>query len=179
MRNARFLALLALFIPVTAFGQELSIQQDDLIIGMSTGDVFNDLMQVRGPSEEDGGELVEVGFSGCQDFVQSVEFDNLNGISHNPAGNIIGVNFGPSASGGTIYSLSTTGEAGAEAQEIGNTTGLGGDGLTLSQLGGLSISPDNSKIALVGYTSASIIVFDYTAGNSQAEGASLSGARRI
>lgn len=80
-----------------------------------------------------------------------MEFDNLGGISHNPSGNLLGLNFGSSTTGGTIFSLTTSETATPASQLIGDTTGTGGGGLTLTRLGGLSISPDNSKIAVAGW----------------------------
>jgi hypothetical protein len=41
----------------------------------------------------------------------------------------------------------------------------------------LSVSPDNTKVAVVGYDSGAVIVYDYTAGNTMGAGASLSGGR--
>jgi len=60
---------------------------------------------------------------------------------------------------------------------IGNTTGLGGDGVTMTRMGGLSVSPGNTKIAITGYDTAQVLVFDYTAGDTLGSGAALSNAR--
>ncbi|MCH8968280.1 MAG: hypothetical protein IIA66_04075, partial [Planctomycetes bacterium] len=64
------------------------------------------------------------------------------------------------------------------SQYIGDTQGTGGSGLTTTRLGGLSVSPDNTKIAVAGGDTGQVIVYDYTAGNCQGTGASLSGARQ-
>jgi hypothetical protein len=108
--------------------------------------------------------------------MQSMEFDNLDGLTHNPQGNLLAVNFGTTADGGSIYSLATC-EVVGPGQLIGNTTGLGGTGITLSQLGGLSVSPDNTKIAVTAYTTGKVIVYDYVAGDCMGAGAVLTNAR--
>jgi hypothetical protein len=48
---------------------------------------------------------------------------------------------------------------------------------TATRLSGLSVAPNNSKIAVAGMDSGKVIVFDYTAGNSMGTGASTSGRR--
>ncbi len=151
------------------------IRPGDLILGLSQTDPALSIEHARGPAVENGGEFAEEIWLTA--FMQSMELDNLNGISHNPEGNLLGVNFGSSANGGTIHNLATL-ERDLPDQLIGNTTGLGGEGLTLSRLGGLSIAPDNSKIAVTGYDTGQVYVFDYTAGNGLAAGASLSGGRQ-
>ncbi len=154
----------------------ITILKDDLIYGASIGDPADGSIEwARGSAIENGADIVD--FVWNQPFIQSVEFDNFNGISHNPQGNLLGVNFGPINGGGSIYNLATC-LAGLEAQLIGNTEGLGGE-LELTNLGGLSVSPDNTKIAVNGYDNGTIIVFDYDAGNCDASEAELSGARSV
>ena len=150
------------------------IEPNDLVFGLSNSSGSDSMEQVRGPAVANGGTAVPDFWDGP--FIQSVEFDNLDFILHNPAGNLLGVDFGTEASGGSIWSFATTIPEPA-GQLIGNTTGLGGGGLTPTRLGGLSISPDNTKIAVTGSDSARVIVFDYTAGDTMGFGASLSGAR--
>ncbi|MHC4218277.1 MAG: hypothetical protein ACYSU7_07440 [Planctomycetota bacterium] len=150
-----------------------AVVQDDVVVGLSDPDPAVTLALAQGPRTLLGGTLVNDFWSAP--FMQSVEFDNLNGLSHNPAGNLLAVNFGTTALGGEIHILPTCAALGPGLL-IGNTTGLGGAGLTLSRLGGISVSPDNDKIAVVGYDSEQVIVFDYVAGDCLVGGA-LSGAR--
>jgi hypothetical protein len=46
-----------------------------------------------------------------------------------------------------------------------------------TRLSGLSVAPDNSKLAVAGMDSGKVLVYDYTAGNSMGAGASASGRR--
>ena len=151
-----------------------SIMAGDLVLGLGSSDGMANIELARGPAVEMGG--VNVPFGWNQASLQAIEFDNLNGISHNPQGNLLGASFGGGApSGGAIFSVGTCSTA---SETIGNTVGLGGSGITETPLGGLSVSPDNSKIALVGYNTGSVIVYDYTAGDCTGSGASLSNARQ-
>lgn len=142
------------------------VQQDDLVFGLSDSDGAASLELVRGGVQQPD--------SWNQPFIQSVEFDNFNGISHNAAGNVLGVNFGTSSSGGSIYALATDGSWASNL--IGNTTGMGGGGITQTRLGGLSVAPDNSKIAVTGFDTGRVIVYDYLAGPGDGTG-TLSNAR--
>ena len=94
-------------------------------------------------------------------------------MSHNADGNILGLNFGPNANvGGSIYSFATKG-SNAEGQLIGMpSTGLGGM-VTATRLAGLSVSPDNSRIATFGVSLGNVLVYDYTAGDTRGNGAAL------
>ena len=148
---------------------------NDLVFGLSNSDGVASLELVRGPAEENGGAQIEDFWDGP--FIQSVELDNLAGIAHNGQGNLLGVNFGSSASGGSIYSFATCSPPGAGAL-IGNTQGLGGDLIAQTRLGGLSVSPDNDKIAVTGFDTGAVIVYDYTAGDCNGNGAALSNARQ-
>ena len=153
-----------------------SIQQNDVILGLGRSDVTTSIQVIRGPREEVGGEF-EAAFWD-EPFIQSVSLDNLNGLSHNPKGNLLGVNFGAgSDTGGSVFNLATT-DTVISDQLIGDTLGLGGSGVSVSRLGGLSISPDNAKIAVMGYDTGRVLVYDYVAGNALGAGASLSGARQ-
>jgi hypothetical protein len=139
-------------------------------------------------------------------FIEYNQFDNLSGVSHNAYGNLIGMDFGTTTAGtggGKIYSLATqgpnpTGAGIANAQIIGNTnttsasinalgqsgagdtacgTGACLTGVGQTRLSGLSVSPDNTKIAVVGTNSKRVLVYDYTAGNTAGGGASLANGR--
>ncbi|MCH8913279.1 MAG: hypothetical protein IIA33_06880 [Planctomycetes bacterium] len=146
----------------------------DLVFGLSSSNGLASLELVRGPAVENGGAQIDDFWDGP--FIQSVELDNLGGVSHNPLGNLLGVNFGSSASGGSISSFAKCSPKGGGAV-IGDTQGLGGN-IDQTRLGGLSVSPDNTKIAVVGFDNGLVIVYDYTAGDCSGNGAALSGARQ-
>ena len=152
-----------------------TVQQGDLVMGHSDGNGDLTLDLARGPAALNGG--VNIADAWTEPFIQHVQLDNLGGLLHNPAGNLLAVNFGPAGFGGTIYNMSACQALGA-GQLIGDTQGLGGAGLTASRLTGISVSPDNTKIALVGYDSMEVIVYDYVAGDCLGGGASLSGGRQ-
>ena len=46
-----------------------------------------------------------------------------------------------------------------------------------TRIGGLSVSPDNSKIAVAGFDSGTVIVYDYTAGNTLGAGHAVANKR--
>ena len=153
------------------------VEQGDLVFALSVSDPAESLELVRGPAEMNGGVAILDFWD--EPFMQSVEFDNLDCISHNDKGNLLALNFGttpPGGTGGTIHSLTTCSPTSTD-QFLGDTLGDGGAGLTPTRLGGLSVSPDNTKIAVGGYDSQEVIVYDYIAGNCEGEGGSLSGAR--
>lgn len=164
---------LLLMLPALAFGD--LPQAGDIAFGLSRSNAGETLEIVRGPAMGTGTNVPDPWTS--TSFIQSVEWDNFGGVSHNAKGNLLGVNFGTSALGGSIYSFSTTDELVTAGQLIGDTTGTGGAGLPLSRLGGLSVSPDNTKIAVTGNDSMSFYVFDYTAGNTAGAGAALANGR--
>ena len=102
-------------------------------------------------------------------YIQSMEFDNLNGYSHNASGNLLGVNFGSST--GSIHWYGTDGNHNG-GNQIGDTTGL-----TTSRLGGLSVSPGNSKVVVTGYDSGKLYVYDHTPGDGASVSSALAGGR--
>jgi hypothetical protein len=98
--------------------------------------------------------------------VQSVEWDNAGGVPHNPLGHLIGVDFGAQLTGFRVYMYdSGTGwtatalfnDAGATAPNFATF------GLTTSRGGGLSVSPDNTKLAITGNDLGQIFIFGYDA----------------
>jgi hypothetical protein len=110
--------------------------------------------------------------------VQSVEFDNKNNVLHNANGNLLGVEFGNTTNGGLIYSMGTQGIQ-PDPQLIGNTRAAPNNightgGVTLTRLAGLSVSPNNSKIAVTGVDTGAVIVYNYVSGDTMGAGASLS-----
>ncbi len=113
-------------------------------------------------------------------FVQSVRFDNLNGTTHNVHGNLVGIDFGnalsgitnPTSTGGNIYSFATKGTAPFAAPQVIGNTGNGNTlGVTATRLAGLSVSPDNTKIAVAGFDTRKVLVFDYHPGDGAGAGA--------
>ncbi|HEY3394548.1 MAG TPA: hypothetical protein VGK58_17690 [Lacipirellulaceae bacterium] len=158
----------------------------DLVFGHSDFDAPETLGLVRGPAVAEGGVSVADPWDAVvpsidpniippdSSPIQSVEFDNFGGIPHNARGNLLGVNFGSSTTGGEIYSLATTVDPAPTPQSIGHTQDLD---FGPTRLGGLSVSPDNTKIAVSGYDSRRLIVFDYTAGDTMGVGATLTNGR--
>jgi hypothetical protein len=145
----------------------------DVVFGIGSGRKETTLELVQGSAVLNGGSKPAPYSSWtAQNFIRFVKFDNL-GSQHNVHGNLLGVDpgAGPTTStvgGGNIYSFATQGSIPSPApQLIGSTTGLQGVG---TRLGGLSVAPNNSKIALAGFDSGKVIVFDYTAGNGQGTG---------
>ncbi len=167
-------SLLVLGMTVTAVQADLP-QVGDVVFGLSRSNSDETIEMIRGPATSGGGAVVPDIWN-ATGFIQSLEFDNLSGIRHNANGNLLGVNFGTTATGGSIYSFSTTNAAVGAGQLIGDTVGLGGT-LTKSRLGGLSVSPGNNRIAMVGSDQGTVVVYDYTAGDTMGAGASLSNAR--
>ena len=100
----------------------------------------------------------------------------LNGMSHNANGNLLAVDFGDPAPSAAHLSLSTTNSSVNPGQLIGDGAGVGG-AVTISRLGGLSVNPSNNRIAVAGYDSAAVYVFDYTPGDTMGSGAALANGR--
>jgi hypothetical protein len=167
----------------------------DIVFGLNNIDPANTLEFVRGSASPSGGvrfpaptyqyTTPSVATPAPLPFLEAVKFDNSGGVAHNANGNLLGINFGASSTaGGQIYSLATTGSTSSPAaQLIGATNattpiGSAAGAVTSSRLAGLSVSPDNSKIAVVGTDAGKVIVYDYTAGNTAGTGASLTGGRQ-
>ena len=119
-------------------------------------------------------------------FIQSVEFDNSNGISHNANGNLLGANFGNSFTGFELFNLATNGTSDSESlwsivEATGGTKGTNPMGAWLSQRGGgVSVSPGNNYVAWTNNDTGEIFVHDYSAGPAPGTGAGgiVSGPRR-
>ncbi len=97
-------------------------------------------------------------------WIQSVEFDNLDGKSHNGSGNLLGLNWGGS-SGGVLWSMSTDG-----SDTASQLYAFDGSEVTQTPISGLSVSPDNQHVAVVGYGSGALILLDYVAGDGSGNG---------
>jgi hypothetical protein len=160
-------------------------QSGDVVVGLSLSDATMTTHLVRGPASMGGG-VKETSPWQSTAWLQSMEFDNYNGVAHNVNGNLLGTDFGntsPTGFGGQIYSLATTVDPAPAGQLVGNTRpapdNIGHDGsLTFTRIAGLSVAPNNTKIALAGYDSGTVIVYDYTPGDTMGAGASLSGGRQ-
>ncbi len=154
------LACLALAVP--ALGQELPIAVGDIALGLSTNNAGTTTQQVRGGTQ--------VGSWTALTFTQSFEYDNCDGpFSH--SGNLLGLNFGTTAAGGSIVSYSTNG---SNFGQVIYSFNAGTGGIATTRIGGLSVSPDNTKIACYGFDSGQVYIFDYTAGTCGAGMATVS-----
>lgn len=151
----------------------------DVVIGLGSGRTSTTLELVRG-TVTPGGATRPAPLSPwtTQNFTRFVKFDNLGGAAHNVHGNLLAVDPGSSAtSGGNIYSYATQGTQPLPAPQLLATTNTGSGAAT--RLGGLSVSPDNTKIALAGFDTGKVLVYDYTAGNGLGTGTpSLNGLRQ-
>jgi hypothetical protein len=157
----------------------------DLVMGLGSGVASLTVELARGPDSLDGGVKKGSPWTTTA-FLRSVEFDNKGGTLHNVEGNLLAADEGTTALGGTIHSLATQGTPPLPAsQPIANTKllangPLGQDGsgvVTLTRMSGLSVAPDNLKVAVAGMDTGKVLVYDYTAGNSMGAGASASGGR--
>ena len=103
-------------------------------------------------------------------FIEFVRFDNAAGINHNARGNLLGLNFGNSSGGGPLYNYATDGTN--NAQLVLDQTGFNTIiGLASNpRIGGLSVSPNNDRIAVVGYDANAIAVMSYNAGPTPGSG---------
>ncbi|MFG0329019.1 MAG: hypothetical protein ACF8PN_03885 [Phycisphaerales bacterium] len=148
-----------------ASAQTLSpVQSGDLALGLSRGTASETLQQVRGGALEGSWTALT--------FAQSTEFDNLDGpFSH--SGNLLALNFGTTAGGGSLYNYATDGtDAGEVIYEFNTANG----GVETTRVGGLSVSPDNTRVAAIGYDTGSLIILDYTPSNGTGSGAAITGA---
>jgi hypothetical protein len=169
---------------LSAVASQASAQQafmpGDVAFGRSTNNATTTLAHIRLPSTPGLG--TDVGTQWGTTFMQSVEFDNLNGIRHNARGNLLGLNFGTAAAGGSLAIFATGAQNAANPQN--STTIYTFDNANLgtrTRVGGLSVAPNNRRIALTGSDPAvtgelngRLIVMDYTAGDGNAAGASVS-----
>lgn len=159
-------------------------QPGDIVFGTNNASAALDIELLRGPAVLNGGVKQTSPWNQTV-FLQTVRFDNLGGVAHNVNGNLLALDFGNQANGGLIYNLATKGtDPFPIGQLIGNTkaapnaVGQGTGIVTLSRLSGLVVSPDNTKIAMNGYDTGTVIVYDYTAGDTFGAGASLTNVRQ-
>ena len=140
------------------------VVKNTVAFGGSEGDVAENMRLYFGDHTPGGGTAGVEEVLGDLTFTQSVEFDNFDGVLHNPEGNLLGLNFGTTAGGGDLYVYATqpdcNGEPGFVVAEFNGMPG----NLPLSRVTGISVSPDNTKLAIYGYDTFSIYVLDYTVG---------------
>jgi hypothetical protein len=154
----------------------------DVVFGLNDGNPF---LTVELVSQSGGGSPTPGGGDAAAEgnpwqttpFVESVKFDNFGGQAHNVRGNLLAVDFGTTAAGGRVLSFATNGTVPFPAgQPIGNTDPANeiGDSITSitkARAAGLSVSPDNNRIAINGYETGTVIVYDYDEGNTLGTGA--------
>jgi len=134
------------------------VEQGDLAFGLSDSDPAETAQLVR-----DGALQGNWTFTS---FLQSMEFDNLGGNGHNANGNLLALNFGTTGDGGSLWSLATDGaDTGSQIYAFDGTNEQ------LTRIGGLSVSPDNSMVAAIGFDSGALVLLDYTAGDGSGNGA--------
>ncbi len=142
----------------------------DIAFGASVSQNVDSVQQIRGAGP---GIPARVGTWTRFNFQQSARFDNLGGTFHAYNGNLLSLNFGTSGAGGSISNLPTrTGDVTAGQLNFFAFTGASAPfGLTRSRLGGLSISPNNDRLAVIGYDSARLYALSYDAGATPGTGA--------
>lgn len=165
-----------------ATGQTFTaVERDDLAYGLNRNAAAETTHLVRG---------YPVGARATNEwgvnFVQSVQFDNVDGFRGNPNGNLLGVNFGTTTAGGSIFSMQTKAGSGANP---GNSTLIfdfatynaanPSNPLTISRLGGLSVSPNNTRVALAGNDGGNVYVFDYAPGDGTGTGNLLTNGQQF
>ncbi|MBX9737825.1 MAG: DUF11 domain-containing protein [Phycisphaerales bacterium] len=156
---------------VVIFNNTNTVQQDDLAVGLNLGNANTTLQLWRGAPTS---ALIPEAYNAP--FIQSVEFDSKNGTKSNAKGNLLGVNFGSSLPGGVIWAFPTQSLGAFSGNVIGSFTdsttfthGASTSSVPASRLSGLSVAPDNSKIAVAGFDNGAVYVFDYAnTGDGQA-----------
>ncbi len=153
-------------------------QAGDLVFGLSNSNAAATVELVRGPATAGGGAKLTSPWQSTP-FLEVVKFDNLGGVLHNAHGNLLAVDFGTAAGGGQIFSYATQGSDPVPAPTLIVDTGTATGGtVTVTRLGEVAVSPDNTKILATGYDSGTALVYNYTAGDGAGGGApAASGAR--
>jgi hypothetical protein len=154
--------------------------QDDVAFGLNRANPAETVQHVRGPVTTPP-SAVNVGSTWSAPFVQSIQFDNNDGFRHAYDGNLLGVNFGTTGAGGSIYNLETRRTPGSTTpgafQQVFDFATYNAANpaapLTLSRLAGISASPNNNRIAFTGNDSGNVYVMDYNAGTTPGAGAGV------
>jgi PEP-CTERM motif len=151
----------------------------DVVFGIGSGRKETTMELVRGTAVLNGGtKPTPYSKWTAQNFVRFVKFDNVGGALHNVNGNLLALDPGGSATaGGNVYSYGTQGSNPAPAPQLLATTNTLSGAAT--RLGGLSVAPNNAKIALAGFDTGKVLVYNYTAGNGLGTGSpSLTGLQQ-
>ncbi len=125
-------------------------------------------------------------------YMQAVEFDNSNGVFHNNEGTVLMANYGASYTGFQLWGFTSDGSnyATQPAERLWSVKNQnGGDpdqsgssgGVDTNRGGGVSVSPNNSKIAWSDYDTGQIWVLDYNpnASNTRTESGAYVGGPRM
>lgn len=99
---AAVVALLGSLVGVQFANAQLA--QNDIVLGRTTATSTFRVYDKSADAWSQG-----PGWSGA--FIQSIEFDNGNHISHNASGNLFGVNFGNAFNGFEMFNLATNGSS--------------------------------------------------------------------
>jgi len=157
------------------------VQINDVLYGLNRANPAETVQQVRGdPTPVNGGS--KLGSTWNAGSIQFVQFDNLDGFRHAFDGNLLAGDFGSVASGFKLYNLETRRTAGSTTP--GNSQPLfdfatynaanPSNPLTIGRGAGLSVSPQNNRIAVTGVDSSLnglLYVMDYNAGAAPGTGA--------
>jgi hypothetical protein len=147
------------------------VQLGDIAYANSNAAATNTLFQIRGvgsPSPTMAGSWEQFA------FIEFARFDNTGGVYHNGQGNLLGLDFGAAAGGGPLYVYSTDGTN--NALPILDTAGFNAimADATNPRVSGLSVSPNNDRIAVIGYDVAKVAVMSYNAGGTPGTGSGAS-----
>lgn len=156
--------------PLPCTAAPVPVEGCDLSLGLS-------IAAAGGQHHVRGGALI--GTWPTAVFTQSTEFDNCGDVLHNANGNLLAINFGSPLTtgcvnpteGGILYNLATDGSG--LIQEVYRFNTAAG-GVACTRAGGLSVSPDNTKIAVWGQDTGFVYVLNYDAGPNCGSGTGAS-----
>ena len=190
MRNTRKVMTATAALALTAATASVSLAQvpverNDVAFGKNRANAAETLQLIRGfPTGTVLGNQWAFPV-GTAAFAQSVQFDNTDGFRHAQFGNLLSLNFGTNPAsggfGGQIYNHETRFTAGTNpgATQLvfdfpSYNTANPGAPLSLSRINGLSISPQNNRLAFTGSDNGAVYVLDYNAGAAVGTGAGAS-----
>jgi hypothetical protein len=140
---------LAAMLASTGFAQTTQpVDRNDVLFGANRANAADTTHHVRNG--------VRLGSTWSTPFMESMQLDNFEGFRHAHFGNLIGVNFGAVATGGSIFNLetrrTTTMTTPGIAQPIFDFATYNAANpaapLTVTRLNGLSISPKNNRMVV-------------------------------
>ncbi len=163
-----------------ALGED-PVQIGDVVQALSQNSATNTARQIRGgvqyrsPGAFPGTGARPTGAWTAPNsvFLQSIEFDNANGLRKNARGNLLAYNFGSAATGGTLFNLSTNGSNTIQASLAGFTAAFTDESVA-QRSASLAVSPDNQHIAGTFFESGRVFVLDYNAGSAIGTGSGAS-----